>query len=220
MIALHIPNDCHIFLKYLLYSSSVHSFHCKLDFKDKRLLGDRGRGRKKKSGKKEAIQKATIRPNVEKLQKRQEEQNGITLCRGDWTINYISQKEAQWNSPATHSANSAPLLDTHIHKDNTHTHTPIFPKQLKRQRWSPHFRQIKLQFIFQLYPKLTLSTSSLSSLKGISQSQVCVRVERKRGEEKKKKSGMFYFLNIIPEKPSFKKKKGGGGRQDWGLSSI
>lgn len=48
MIALHIPNDCHIFLKYLLYSSSVHSFHCKLDFKDKRLLGDRGRGRKKK----------------------------------------------------------------------------------------------------------------------------------------------------------------------------
>lgn len=186
MIALHIPNDCHIFLKYLLYSSSVHSFHCKLDFKDKRLLGDRGRGRKKKSGKKEAIQKATIRPNVEKLQKRQEEQNGITLCRGDWTINYISQKEAQWNSPATHSANSAPLLDTHIHKDNTHTHTPIFPKQLKRQRWSPHFRQIKLQFIFQLHPKLTLSTSSLSSLKGISQSQVCVRVERKRGEEKKK----------------------------------
>lgn len=125
MIALHIPNDCHIFLKYLLYSSSVHSFHCKLDFKDKRLLGEQreGKKKKKKSGKKEAIQKATIRPNVEKLQKRQEEQNGITLCRGDWTINYISQKEAQWNSPATHSANSAPLLDTHIHKDNTHTHS-------------------------------------------------------------------------------------------------
>lgn len=84
MIALHIPNDCHIFLKYLLYSSSVHSFHCKLDFKDKRLLGEQREGKKKKkSGKKEAIQKATIRPNVEKLQKRQEEQNGITLCRGD-----------------------------------------------------------------------------------------------------------------------------------------
>lgn len=82
MIALHIPKDCHIFLKYLLYSSSVHSFYCRLDFKDKRLLGDGGRG-EKKSGKKEAIQKATIRPNVEKLQKRQEEQNGITLCRGD-----------------------------------------------------------------------------------------------------------------------------------------
>lgn len=48
MIALHIPNDCHIFLKYLLYSSSVHSFYCRLDFKDKRLLGDGGRKKKKK----------------------------------------------------------------------------------------------------------------------------------------------------------------------------
>lgn len=110
---------------------------------------------------------------------------------------------------------------THIHKDNTHTHTPIFPKQLKQQRWSPHFRQIKLQFIFQLYPKLTLSTSSLSSLKGISQSQVCVRVERKRGEEKKKKKIWDVLLSkYYTWETLIQKKRKGGGRQDWGLSSI
>lgn len=99
---------------------------------------------------------------------------------------------------------------THIHKDNTHTHTPIFPKQLKQQRWSPHFRQIKLQFIFQLHPKLTLSTSSLSSLKGISQSQVCVRVERKRGEEKIKIWDVLLSKYYTWETLIQKKEKGGG----------
>lgn len=43
---------------------------------------------------------------------------------------------------------------------HTYTHTPIFPKQLKKQRWSSHFAQIKLQFIFKLQPQFTLCTSS------------------------------------------------------------
>lgn len=220
MIALHIPNDCHIFLKYLLYSSSVHSFHCKLDFKDKRLLGDRGRGRKKNLAKRRQSRRQQLGQMWRNCRRDKRNKTGLH-CAEEIEQLIISHKRKHNEIAPPPTVLTLHPCSTHIYTKIIHTHTPIFPKQLKRQRWSPHFRQIKLQFIFQLYPKLTLSTSSLSSLKGISQSQVCVRVERKRGEEKNKiKSGMFYFLNIIPEKPSFKKKKRGGGRQDWGLSSI
>lgn len=214
MIALHIPNDCHIFLKYLLYSSSVHSFHCKLDFKDKRLLGDRGRGRKKNLAKRRQSRRQQLGQMWRNCRRDKRNKTGLH-CAEEIEQLIISHKRKHNEIAPPPTVLTLHPCSTHIYTKIIHTHTPIFPKQLKRQRWSPHFRQIKLQFIFQLYPKLTLSTSSLSSLKGISQSQVCVRVERKRGEERKKKKKIWDVLlskYYTWETLIQKKERGGGDR--------
>lgn len=76
-----------------------------------------------------AIQKATIRPNVEKLRQRQKAQNGITQCRGDWAINYILQEEAQWNAPPPPPTVCSPVftaVTTHSHAESARggAHTP------------------------------------------------------------------------------------------------
>lgn len=147
---------------------------------------------------------------MEKLQKRQEEQNGITLCRGAWTINYISQKEAQWNSPATHSANSAPLLDTHIHKHNTHTLLSFLSSSSGRD---DHLILDKLSCSLsssftQNLPCLPHPSAALKESRKVK--SVCE--SRERGEKEKKKiwdvllSKYYTWETLIQKK---KKEKGG-----------
>lgn len=135
MIALHIPNDCHIFLKYLLYSSSVHSFHCKLDFKDKRLLGDRGRGRKKK--KNLAKRRQSRRQQLGQMWRncRRDKRNKTGLhCAEEIEQLIISHKRKHNEIAPPPTVLTLHPCSTHIYTKIIHTHTPIFPKQLKRQR--------------------------------------------------------------------------------------
>ena len=99
--------------------------------KDKMQQGERD-GEKEKfwqRGGGVAIQKATIRPNVEKLRQRQKAQNGITQCRGDWAINYILQEEAQWNAPPPPPTVCSPVFTavaTYSHAESARggAHTP------------------------------------------------------------------------------------------------
>ncbi len=110
---------------------------------------------RKRNFDKRGIQKATIRPNVEKLRQRQRHTTGLHSAEEIEQLIISHKRKNNEMPPTTHSAYCAApsLLQSHTYAEqhieaNTHTHTHIFPKQLKKQRWSSHLEQIKLQFIF------------------------------------------------------------------------
>lgn len=211
MIALHIPNDCHIFLKYLLYSSSVHSFHCKLDFKDKRLLGDRGRGRKKNLAKRRQSRRQQLGQMWRNC--RRDKRNKTRLhCAEEIEQLIISHKRKHNEIAPPPTVLTLHPCSTHIYTKIIHTHTLLSFLNSSSGR-DDHLILDKLSCSLsssftQNSPCLPHPSAALKESRKVK--SVCEWRERGEKKKKKKKSGMFYFLNIIPEKPSFKKKKGGG----------
>lgn len=74
----------------------------------------------------------------------------------------ITSRKKQHNEIVHHTrcllcCHPALLHPPHTHTQvGQHTHTSIYPKELKKQRWSSHFELLKLNFI----PLLTLCTPS------------------------------------------------------------